>query len=154
MEGEEVDWKKLTRLDRVLVVAGLLFVVDLLALPWVDVSIGPVSFTSSGTGSPDGFLGVLAVLVALGIVADVALQRFSSVRLPSLSVGPGATRLIAAAAALGLVVVKLLLHLHPSYLGFGCWAALAIGTVLVVAAHRSSAEASAPSTTASAPNQN
>ncbi|MHB1783751.1 MAG: hypothetical protein ACYCTE_13915 [Acidimicrobiales bacterium] len=139
-----MDWKKLTPLDRGLVAAALLFVIDLLVLPWVDLSIGPVSLTSSGTGSPDGFLGVLAILLALGIVADVALQRFSTMRLPSLTVGAGATRLMAAAAALCLVVVKLLLHLHPSYLGIGCWAALALGAVLVVAAHRSRGEATAP----------
>lgn len=146
-----MDWKKLTRLDRMLVVVGILLVIDLLALPWVDVSAGPFSVTSTGTGSPDGFLGVLALLLALAIVASVVLERLTTIQLPSLPItfagkpiGRDGTPFLLALVALGLVVLKFVLHPHPSYLGLGCWAALALGIVLVVVARRSRPEATAP----------
>ena len=145
-----MDGKTLTKLDRMLVAAALLLAIDLLALGSVDVSVGPVSLPSTGTASPDAFLGVLALLGALGIVGSVVLERFATVRLPALPaearaepVRAGGTRARAAIVALGLVVANFLLHPHPSYLGVGCWAALALGVVLVVAARRSRTQPSA-----------
>jgi hypothetical protein len=143
-----MDWKKLTSLDRIVIAAGVLLVIDLLAIPWIDVSVGPISVTSAGTGSPDGFLGVLALLFALGTVLSVVLERFTTVRLPSLPISSGGkwigtahVRSLAALVALVLIVLKFVLHLHPSYLGAGCWAALILGIVLVVSTRRSRTEA-------------
>lgn len=129
-----MERSKLTKLDYWTAGMALALAIDLLALPWVDFSIGPYSYTSSGIGSPDGVLGVLALLLALAVCADVLLARLA----PSLSVaaleafGRGRARLLAAAGAGVLVFVKLLLHLHPSYLGAGCCAALVFAVGLVV----------------------
>lgn len=151
-----MDWKKLTGPDRVVVATGILLAIDLLAVPWVDVSIGPFTATSTGTGSPDGFLGVLALLLSLGIAASVVLERLTTIQLPSLPItsagtpiGSAGTRFTAALTTLGLVVLKFVLHLHPSYLGAGCWAALVLGIVLVVAARRARTKATAPAASAS-----
>ena len=133
-----MDWSKLTKLDYWAAGVALALAIDLLALPWVDVSIGPYSYSSSGTGSPDGFLGVLALLLALAVAADVVLARVApSVRVAALEAfGRGRARFLAAAVAGALVVVKLLLHLHPSYLGAGCWIALVLAAGLVATTAR------------------
>ena len=133
-----MDWSKLTKLDYWAAGLALALAVDLLALPWVDVSVGPYSYSSAGTGSPDGFLGVLALLVALAVAADVVLARLApSVRVAALEAfGRGRARLLAATGAAALVVLKLLLHPHPSYLGAGCWTALVLATGLVVTTAR------------------
>lgn len=149
-EGDEVDWKKLTRPDWVLVVVALLFAFDLLVIPWISISFGLFSMTSTGTGSPDGLLGGLAFLLALGIAVSVILERSTTIQLPSFPVSSGGkfagaagTRVLGALGALGLVVLKLLLHFNSSYLGPGSWAALVLGSVLVVLVQRSSTKANA-----------
>ncbi len=133
-----MDWSKLTKLDYWTAGTALALVIDLLALPWVDVSIGPYSYSSSGVESPDGFLGVLALLVALAVGADVLLARLApSFRVAALEeLGRGRARLLAAAGTGVLVALKLLLHLHPSYLGAGCWIALVFAAALIVSTAR------------------
>ena len=147
----DLAWKKFTKLDWWVGGTALLLVIDLAALPWVDVSVGPLSYTRPGTGSPDGFLGILALLAALAVAADVVLARLA----PSVKVTPvenfGRTkaRLAASAGALALLLLKFMLHLHPSYLGAGCWAALVVGVALVATSYRSLL--AAPSTEAANP---
>ncbi len=133
-----MDRSKLTKLDYWTAGMALALAIDLLALPWVDVSVGPYSYSSSGVGSPDGVLGVLALLVALAVGADVLLARIApSLRVGALEAfGRGRARLLAAAGTSVLVVLKLLLHLHPSYLGAGCWIALVLAAGLVVSTAR------------------
>jgi hypothetical protein len=146
---------KLTKLDHWTAGMALVLVIDLLALPWVDVSVGPLSYSSAGTGGPDGFLGVLALLLALAVGVDVVLAGYApAVRLGALEAfGRGRARLVAASAAGVLVVVKLLLHPHPSYLGAGCWIALvlAAGLVVLTARLRVQPEAIASRGTGTAP---
>lgn len=132
-----MDWKKLSNADRWVAVSALLLAVDLLVLPWIDVSVGPISVTSAGTGSPDGFLGVVALLMALAVAVDLVLERLTDVKLPDLPVGHDRARFLAAATALGLLILKLILHPHPSYLGAGCWVGVALGAVLALVAYRS-----------------
>ncbi len=129
-----MELSKLTKLDYWTAGIALALAIDLLALPWVDFSIGPYSYSTSGIGSPDGVLGVLALLLALAVGADVLLARLApSLRVAALeAVGHGRARLLAAAGAGVLVALKLLLHLHPSYLGAGCWVALVLAVGLVV----------------------
>jgi hypothetical protein len=119
---------------------GLALVIDLLFLPWFDVSIGPISFTSTASGAPDGWLGVFAVLAALALIADLAVERLSpQTRLPAIG-GSRATTRLALAGATGLfVALKFLFHVHFSLFGFGFWGAVALtaGLVLLAAnAHR------------------
>ena len=140
-----LDWKRFTKLDWWVSGTALLLVIDLAALPWVDVSVGPLSYTRPGTGSPDGFLGILALLAALAVAADIVLARLApSVKVTAVeNFGRTKARLAASAGALAFLLLKLVLHLHPSYLGAGCWAALVVGAALVAACYRSLA---APST--------
>jgi len=116
---------------------ALLLAIDLLALPWFDVSVGPVSVTSTATGAPDGWLGVLAVLAAVAVIADLAIERLSpQTRLPALAGSRARTRLALAGVAGLFVTLKFLFHVHLSLFGFGFWAAVALTVGFVVAAMR------------------
>jgi hypothetical protein len=50
--------EKLSRDDMIVGGVALLAVISLLFFPWFSFSAGPYSVSTSGTGSPDGFLGV------------------------------------------------------------------------------------------------
>ncbi|MDA8291734.1 MAG: hypothetical protein M0Z33_08665 [Actinomycetota bacterium] len=148
-----MDGSKLTTLEYGTVGLALALAIDLLALPWVDVSIGPFSYSSAGVGSPDGFLGVLALLLSLAVGADLLLARLApSFRVAVLETfGRGRARFLAAAGAGALVVLKVLLHLHPSYLGAGCWIAFVLACGLVVSTARLRAPVPSPAPRATGP---
>ncbi len=117
--------------------AALLLAIDLLFLPWFSWSYGPISLSSTATGSPDGWLGVLAVLATLALIADLGIERLSPhTHLPAIRGGRVQTRLVLAAAAALFVVLKFLFHVHFSLFGFGFWAAVVLTAAMVVMALR------------------
>ena len=128
-----MDLKRLSMAERISSLAALLLLLDLMILPWhrISVGIGDIRFTSSRSGleSPNGFLGLLAAVVALAVVARIGLAAFSSVTLPALPVSEAQLDLIGGAAAVGLVLLKLVLE--TSYLSIGAWLAVPLsGAVL------------------------
>jgi hypothetical protein len=135
-----MDLSKFTRDEIIMAGVALLLAIDLLFLPWFDISVSfgdfHVSATSSGTGSPDGWLGVLAVLAALAVIADLALERFGNVDLPAINGGHATTRFVLACVAAGFVALKFLFHIHFDLFGFGFWAAIVLAAALVVSAAR------------------
>lgn len=124
---------KLTRDDQILGGLSLLLVVSLLFFPWFSLSLGPFTATTTGTGAPDGWLGVLAVLVTLALIVDLAIERFSpQTTLPAIGGGRTATRFVLAAAAAVFVVLKFLFHIdHFSDLGWGFWVSAIVVAALV-----------------------
>ncbi len=143
-----------TRDDWVVGGLALLLAIDLLFLPWFDISVGagPVSLsvTSTATGSPDGWLGVLAVLAAVAVIADLAIERLSpQTQIPAMGGSRAMTRFILAAAAALFVVLKFLFHIHFSLFGFGFWAAIVLTAGLVYFAMQArQTESAAPSSSA------
>lgn len=136
-----MNFSDFSRDDWILGGVALLLVIDLLFLPWFSVSATfagvTVSATSSATGDPDGWLGVLAVLAALALIADLAIERLSpGTALPNIRGSRTETRLVAAAVAAFFVVLKFLFHIHFSYFGFGFWAAVVLTAALVYVAVR------------------
>jgi hypothetical protein len=131
---------KFTREELLLALAAVLLALDLLFLPWFDISVGfgglTLSVTSTGTDSPDGWLGVLGVLASLALVADLALERLTDADLPALSGGRAATRLALAATAATCVAVKFILNVHFSYFGGGFWGAAVLSVAAVWLASR------------------
>jgi hypothetical protein len=112
-----------------------------LFLPWFDSTIAFGTFresaTSTATGSPDGWLGVLAVLVALALMAYMALDRLAAgVELPAIGGNPATTRLVLVAAAAGFVGLKFLFHIHFDLFGIGFWGAVVLSAALVAVAVR------------------
>jgi len=136
-----MDVSKFTRDELILGGIALLLVIDLLFLPWFDITVGfgtfRVSATSSATGSPDGWLGVLAVLVALALMAYIAIERLAAdVELPTINGSGATTRLVLAAVAAGCVALKFLFNIHFSLFGVGLWGAVVLALALVVIAAR------------------
>ena len=126
-----------TRDDWLLAGVALLLAIDLLFLPWFDVSLGIVSVTSTATGAPDGWLGVLGVLAALAIVADLGVERLSpQTQLPAVRGSRTMTRLTLAGIPGLFVGLKFLFHIHFSLFGFGFWGAVVLTAGLVVVALR------------------
>jgi hypothetical protein len=141
-KGAVMDVSKFTREDLILAGVALLLAIDLLFLPWFDVSVSfgafHVSATSTATGAPDGWLGVLAVLTLVALVADLAIDRLGngSVEVPAIGSSRATTRLVLAVVAAGFVVLKFLFHIHFSLFGIGFWAAVVLTAALVVVAAR------------------
>src|SRR5262249_27824941 len=131
---------------------ALLLAIDLLFLPWFDITIAfggfKASATSTATGSPDGWLGVLAVLATLALVADLAVGRFTSIPLPTLRGSRGTTRLALAGDAALLVGLKFLFNIHFDLFGIGFWGAVVLSIALVWAAARARAATPAMTTLA------
>lgn len=129
--------ENLSRDDWIFGGVGLLLVIDLLFLPWFSVSAGPFTVTSTATGAPDGWLGILAVLAVLAVIADLAIERLSpKSSLPAINDSRTTTRFVLACIAAGLVVLKFLFHIHFSLFGFGFWAAVVLTAAFVYLASR------------------
>jgi hypothetical protein len=127
-----VDLTKVSRDDRILSGVALLLVIDLLFLPWFSVGGGSVA----ATDAPDGWLGILAFLAAVVVIADLAVERFSpQTQLPAIQSSRTNTRFILAASAAVFLVLKFLFHLSNfSDLGYGFWVAVVLTAALVYVA--------------------
>ena len=111
---------------------ALLLAIFLLILPWFDLSVGPFSATFSATSTPDGWLGILAFIASLAIVADLAIERFSpQTKIPAISNSRTNTRFILAIAAAAFVALKFLFHIHFSLFGWGFYVDVIVTAALV-----------------------
>jgi hypothetical protein len=137
-----MDLGRLRRNDWILTWVAVLLVIDLLFLPWLDFSVPlpvrgfSISITSTATGAPDGWRGILAVVAALAVVGDLVVERFSDTRLPAVAGSRSLTRLVLACGAAVFVALKFLSFLHDSLYGFGLWAGGVLTVALVAAAAR------------------
>jgi len=131
-----VNLDKVTRDDWIVAGLALLLVIDLLAFPWFDITVGAgafsISATFAATGAPDGWLGVLALLAALAIIADLAIQRFSpQTTLPAIQGSRATTRFALAVVAAVFLALKFVLHIHFSLFGWGFYLAVLVAAALV-----------------------
>jgi hypothetical protein len=120
---------------------ALLLVIDLLGLPWYTAGGGTISgislpsISNTATGSPSGFLGVLAVLAALGILLDLVFAHLSpGTEVPAIGGNRSLTRRALAIAAAGMLALKFLLHLGAiGNLAVGFWLGAVLAGGLVFA---------------------
>jgi hypothetical protein len=120
---------------------ALLLIIDLLFLPWFTFSAGigsfSVSVSSTATGAPDGWLGVLAVIAAIALLVDLAVERLSpQTTMPMIGGSRSSTRLVLTGITAAFVLLKFLFHIHFSLFGFGFWAAVVLTVALVFASLR------------------
>lgn len=125
-----MDLSRLTRGERFVVLAGGFLLLDLAAFPWHKLPVGLFVFsggdpTRTGLQPPNSLQGTLAFLVAIGMVAQVLLSRYSNQR-----VNPTLVRLQPAAgmAVLGLLAWKL--ALDTSDLSVGAYLGLLSGLLV------------------------
>lgn len=127
--------------DELIVVAlAVLLALDLLFLPWFQVTIVgggiAVPISDPATGAPDGWLGVLAVLAAVALLADLAIERLSpQTQVPAIGESRARTRMVLAVTAAALLAFKLLIHFGSAG-GTGFWCALLLAGGLVYATRR------------------
>jgi hypothetical protein len=143
-----MDLSKFSRDELILAGVALLLAIDLLFLPWFSISAGvgqfSVTVSSTGTGSPDGWLGVIGVLALLALIADLALDRLGNTELPSIGGSRATTRMALAGLAAACVVLKFLFHIHFSLFGFGFWVAVVLTIALIVVSLRARDAVAAP----------
>ena len=128
-----MDFSKLSREDWMVGGGSILLIIFLFALPFYSYSYGPYTATAAATSAPASIWGILALIVAIVILVDWALQVFSpETAIPTTPLGRELTR----AAAGGLVVLLLLLKLilHTSYLGWGCFVDIIVALVVTYGA--------------------
>jgi hypothetical protein len=118
---------------------ALLLVIDLLFLPWFSISYGPFSASLTATDAPDGWAGILAVIPAFALIADLAVDRLSpQTTLPMVGGSRARTRLALAGVTALFVFLKFVLQIHFSNFGFGFWAGVVLTVLLVLATLRAS----------------
>lgn len=126
-----MDLSKLTKGDRIVVASAILLVLDLLLIPWYSITVvGVLTVTRKGIDSPDSILGVLALLVALVMGAQVILSRFSEVKLPEIGMPWGRVHFLGGLAVVVMLGLKFILH--TSYLSIGSYLALLFAIALAV----------------------
>jgi hypothetical protein len=123
-----VNVDNVSRDDWIVGGVALLLVIDLLFLPWFSFPFLSVS----GTSSPDSWLGILAMLAALAVLVDLAVERFSpQTHVPSMGGSRESTRFILALAVAAFLGLKFLFHIHFSIFGFGFYFAVILVIALV-----------------------
>jgi hypothetical protein len=125
-----MDLNKLTQGEKIVLAAGLLLILDLLFLPWHRISGGVgaalealgADTTRTAVQSPKGGYGILAFLITLVMVLQIALAKFTTTKLPDLPVPWSQVHFIAGLVVLGLLFLKLVTE--TDFLGFGAWLGL------------------------------
>lgn len=127
------------------IVGGLavLLAIDLIALPWFSVGGGSVgtfaipSIDLTALDAPSGWLGVLALITTIALIADLAIERFApQTTLPMVGGSRATTRLALAGATALFLGLKFVFNIHFSDFGFGFWAAVVLTVGLVFSALR------------------
>jgi hypothetical protein len=131
-----VNLDNVTREDWIVGGLAIVLAICLIILPWFDLSVTVGAFTASAsysaTSTPDGWLGVLAFIAALAVVADLALERLSpQTQIPSIGGSRTNTRFILALICAAFVALKFLFHIHFSLFGWGFYANVILTAALV-----------------------
>ncbi len=132
-----MKFDSVSRDDWILAGVALLLVIDLLFLPWFSISLGPISFTLTATDAPDGAFGILAVLSAIVLIADLGVERLSpGTALPNIGGSRTQTRFVLAGITALFVVLKFVFNIHFSDFGFGFYLGVILTAGLVWVAYQ------------------
>jgi len=122
-----LDFSKLSREDWMVGGGGVALILSLFIFAWY--SGGGASFAA--TSSPYAIWGILALIVTIAIVVDLALARFSPATvIPTTQLGRDMTRTAAAGLVALFLVIKFFAHVGDFGFGFVLDVVL---TIIVVA---------------------
>jgi hypothetical protein len=147
-----MDLTKLTQGDRIVLGAGILLIVSLLFFPWhhIDLSgaLNGLGALSAGVDTsvditalekPNAIYGVLALILAIVMVAQVVASKLFGAQLPDPPVPWSQVHMIAGIAALVLLVLKLVVE--TSSLGFGAYVGILLAAALAFGGYTMKQEA-------------
>jgi hypothetical protein len=140
-----MDFKKLTQGERIVLIAGVLLIIDLLFFPWHKITLGGlvgVDVTRTGIQSPNAFYGVVALLLTLVMVGVIIATRLANANLPALPVSWGQVHLIAGCVVFGLLLIKLIVE--TDFLGFGAYLGVLLAAALAFGGFTVNKEYTAP----------
>jgi hypothetical protein len=127
-----VKFDSVSRDDWILAGLALLLVIVLLFLPWFSISFGPFSASLTATDAPDGVFGILAVLSALLLIADLGVERLSpGTALPNIGGSRTQTRFALACLTALFLALKFVFNIHFSDFGFGFYLAVVVTAALL-----------------------
>ena len=137
---------RLSQGERIVLVAGLALIADLLFLPWYDIDLGAleaaVNTTATGVQQPYAGYGIAAVVLTAIMIAQIALARLLAVRLPDPPVPWSQIHLILVIFVAVVLVIKLV-RLTDS-LGYGAYSAILAGILVAYGGYRIASELSSP----------
>ena len=127
-----MDFSKLSLGDKIVGGTSIVLLIDLLFLPWhsATISYGVLgssfshTYTAGATGSPNGFLGILALLLTIAIVGTAVVRKLTTSKLPDLPIAWGLATFYGAIAVAALLLLKLILK--TQYLGYGSYLAIVL----------------------------
>lgn len=126
-----MDIAKLSREDWMVGAGGILLALDLLLLDWYSVPVAGPSIGITAVSAPYAIWGVLAFILALAIVVDLALARFSpGTAVPTTQLGRDMTRAAVAGVLLLVLVIKFVSLTSDFGLGFYLGMILAIAVAV------------------------
>ena len=110
-----MDLNKLSTADKVIGVSAIVFLIAFF-LPWWGID---TDFGSASNSGADYFLsGWIPLLLTIGIVAVIAIQRFSTTRLPDVPLPWSQIIMIAGIVVAVLVVARLIIPADEGAAGF------------------------------------
>lgn len=133
---------RLSQGERIVLVAGALLIADLLLLPWYDIDLGvldeAVNTTATGVEQPYAGYGLAAVVLTALMIAQIALAKLLSVRMPQPPVPWSQIHLILGIFVAVVLVIKLV-RLTDS-LGYGAYSAILAGILVAYGGYRIASE--------------
>jgi hypothetical protein len=121
---------RLTQGERIVLVAGVLLIADLLLLPWHDIPSDGVyeALTLTAVQKVYAAYGIVAVVLTAVMVGQIVLSRLLSVQLPAPGVPWAAVHLVAGIFVAVMLVIKLV-RLTNS-LGYGAYSGVLAGILV------------------------
>lgn len=139
--------KRLSQGERLVLVAGILLICDLVLLPWHSVDIGDLEIafdpTRSGIEEPNGGYGVAAVIFATVMIVQIVVARLTPVRLPDPPLVPWwQVHLIAGIFVAVVLVIKLVKE--TEFLGYGAYSGVLAALLVAYGGYRIAQEPGEP----------
>jgi hypothetical protein len=137
---------RLTQGERIVLVAGVLLIIDLLFVPWYDIELPDdvealVDTTRTGVQAVYPAYGIAAVVLTAVMIAQIVMASVLSVRLPA-SVPWSQIHLLLGIFVAVVLVIKLV-RLTDS-LGYGAYSGVLAGILVAYGGWRISREAEGP----------
>lgn len=127
-----MDLSRLSQGERIVLVAGVLLIVDLLFLPShsIEIDLGGLAntlgvdttTTRTGVQSPNAFYGIVALILSLVMVVQIVLAKLTSVAVPDPPVPWAQVHVSAGITVAVMLVIKLIAE--TDFLAFGAFVGL------------------------------